>query len=253
MTSAPGWHPDPTPQVPGQPPQLRYWDGTRWTEHTALAQPPAPTDQFAAGLQRQFTPGYAQPVGTAYGVKPPATTPDGEPLAGWWARVGAYLLDGIILGIITALVALPWIRDVWHTYADWLDDAIRASENGTGDSLDTGQLQRDLAGPLAIIIAIQLVLGFSYHVGFLLWRQATPGKLMVGLRVRLRERPGRMPFGTVALRWLAQFGIGVVGLVPFVGSLVGLYSLLDDLWPLWDDHKQAIHDKVAKTNVVRVR
>jgi hypothetical protein len=27
--AAAGWHPDPT--VPGQ---LRYWDGSRWTEHT---------------------------------------------------------------------------------------------------------------------------------------------------------------------------------------------------------------------------
>jgi hypothetical protein len=33
----------------------------------------------------------------------------------------------------------------------------------------------------------------------------------------------------------------------------GLYPLLDDLWPLWDDKKQAIHDKLAKTNVVRIR
>jgi uncharacterized RDD family membrane protein YckC len=29
--------------------------------------------------------------------------------------------------------------------------------------------------------------------------------------------------------------------------------LLDYLWPLWDDKKQALHDKVAKTNVVRTR
>jgi uncharacterized RDD family membrane protein YckC len=26
--------------------------------------------------------------------------------------------------------------------------------------------------------------------------------------------------------------------------------MLDSLWPLWDDEKQAIHDKVAATNVV---
>ena len=44
-----------------------------------------------------------------------------------------------------------------------------------------------------------------------------------------------------------------LGLVPFVGSVTGLYLLLDYLWPLWDDKKQAIHDKFAKTNVVRLR
>ena len=46
---------------------------------------------------------------------------------------------------------------------------------------------------------------------------------------------------------------GLVGLVPFIGFLGTIFSLLDALWPLWDDKRQAIHDKVAKTNVIRVR
>ena len=44
-----------------------------------------------------------------------------------------------------------------------------------------------------------------------------------------------MPLGTVLLRWLGQYGVGVLGLVPFVGCLSFVYSLLDYLWPLWDD------------------
>ena len=52
---------------------------------------------------------------------------------------------------------------------------------------------------------------------------------------------------------VGQFGVGILSLVPFVGSVTGLYSLLDVLWPLWDAKKQAIHDKIASTNVVRVR
>jgi uncharacterized RDD family membrane protein YckC len=186
-------------------------------------------------------------------TKPAAVTPDGVPLAGWWQRVLAYVLDAILVGIVTAVIAAPWFREVWHTYKDWFDEAIRSSENGTTSTIDTGQLQRDLVRPLALIIGTQLVAGLCYHVGFLMWRQATPGKLVLGLRVRLRDHPGRMPLGTVLARWAGQFGVGVLGLVPFVGSVTGLYSLLDDLWPLWDDKRQAIHDKIAKTNVVRVR
>ena len=100
---------------------------------------------------------------------------------------------------------------------------------------------------------INAAVSFAYSVGFLMWKQATIGKLVVGLRVRLRERPGPMPLGTVLLRWVGQFGPGLLGIVPYVGGLSGLYSLLDDLWPLWDDKRQALHDKVAKTNVVRIR
>jgi uncharacterized RDD family membrane protein YckC len=35
-----------------------------------------------------------------------------------------------------------------------------------------------------------------------------------------------------------------------VGSLFGIFGLLNHLWPLWDAKKQALHDKVAATNVV---
>ena len=86
-----------------------------------------------------------------------------------------------------------------------------------------------------------------------MWKQATPGKLILGLRVRLRDRPGPMTIGTVLLRWAGQFGVGILGLLPVVGCLSFIYSVLDYLWPLWDDKNQAIHDKIAKTNVVRIR
>jgi uncharacterized RDD family membrane protein YckC len=250
VTSPPGWHPDPLPAQPGRPAQLRYWDGTRWTQHVAPAQPafhPAAPPAY----EGTFGAPYAQPV--TYAAKPPPTTPDGVPLAGWWIRVAAYVLDALIVGIMTAIVATPWLRDLWHTYRDWIDEVIKSTEAGGDSTVDTAQLQRDIARPLAIIVGIQLVIGFCYHVGFLMWRQATPGKLMTGLRVRLRERPGPMPLGTVVVRWLAQFGVGVLSLVPFVGSATGIYTLLDHLWPLWDQNNQAIHDKVAKTNVTRVR
>jgi uncharacterized RDD family membrane protein YckC len=240
VTSQPGWHPDPVPPQYGQPAQLRYWDGTRWTEHTAPAQAPAATQQYAA----------PQVYG---GPRPVAATPDGVPLAGWWQRVGALVLDSILLGIVGGIVALPWIRDVWHTYADWIDDALRTSDGGSSATIDTAQLQRDLVKPLAIIGAINLALGFVYNVAFLMWKQATPGKMLIGLRVRLRETPGPMPLTTVLLRWVGQYAIGILGLVPFVGSIGGLYSLLNYLWPLWDDKNQALHDKLAKTNVVRTR
>ncbi|HCB04618.1 MAG TPA: hypothetical protein DEQ43_10290 [Nocardioides bacterium] len=274
MTSQPGWHPDPVPLQPGQPAQLRYWDGSRWTEHVAPAQapsaPPATTESTpytaapaytgtygapSAGTPHAGTPYAGTPyAGTPYaGVRPPATTPDGVSLAGWWQRVAAYILDAIIVGIIATIVALPWARDAFDTYRAWLDDALRASDAGGGNNLDTAQLQRDLARPLAIIIGIQLVVGFCYQVGFLMWKQATPGKLALGLRVRLRDRPGPMPLGTVMVRWLAQFGVGILGLIPILGSLTVVYTLLDYLWPLWDQKKQAIHDKAAKTNVVRTR
>jgi uncharacterized RDD family membrane protein YckC len=212
---------------------LRYWNGTRWTEHTAPV------------------PGYAPGAYDASRQGGPRVTPDGVPLAGWWQRGLALFLDGLLIGVIGLLVAFPWVRDAAHIYRDWFHAAMDTAD--AGGTVDTAGLQRRLTRPLLMIAAVNLVLGFVYNVGFLMWKQATIGKLAVGLRVRLRERPGPMPLRTVLLRWLGQYGPSVLGLVPLVGGLTGLYVLLDDLWPLWDDKSQALHDKVARTNVVRIR
>ena len=255
MSSQPGWHPDPVPPQPGQPAQLRYWDGSRWTEHTSPAQEPAPaTQEYGAHPGRPTYPSPpshpATPGGVysgVYGGQP--TTPDGVPLAGWWWRVLALVIDSLLIGIVAGILAFPWARDVFDSYRDWFDEAMNADSSSTG----TGQLQSDIAGPLAIITLINVALGFIYNVGFLMWKQATPGKLLLGMRVRLRDRPGPMPIGTVLLRWGSQYGVAILGLLPVAGCLTFVYTLLDYLWPLWDDKSQAIHDKVAKTNVVRPR
>jgi uncharacterized RDD family membrane protein YckC len=181
------------------------------------------------------------------------TTPDGAPLAGWWHRVGAYLIDAVILGIIAGIIAVPWAREVFDVYRDYFEQAMDDAAAGRQSTVSAFDLQDKIYKPLAIITAITLVVGFVYNVGFLMWKQATPGKLVTGLRVRRREVAGPMPFSTVALRWLGQFGVGIFGLIPFVGNIFGFYGLLDVLWPLWDGNKQAIHDKIAKTNVVRAR
>jgi uncharacterized RDD family membrane protein YckC len=74
--------------------------------------------------------------------------------------------------------------------------------------------------------------------------------MIVGISVRLRDQAGPPPFVAVLKRTAVRVAGSVLGYVPVVGVLGSLFSLLDDLWPLWDDKKQAIHDKVAATNVV---
>lgn len=235
---------------------MRYWDGTRWTEHTA----PAPGAQAPAPAYPGAEPAYGAPAyqgefgaAGAYSTAKSSTTPDGVPLASWGRRAGALLIDWVIVSLITGVATLPWLREIVDVYIDLIDQAIEDAEAGTETSIDMTALQSDLAVPFAAVALITVAVTLCYHVGFLMWKQATPGKLAVGLRVRLRERPGRMPFGTVLLRWVGQFGVRVLALVPLVGCMVTLYMVLDYLWPLWDDKRQAVHDKVAKTNVVRIR
>ena len=91
--------------------------------------------------------------------------------------------------------------------------------------------EEDLVGPLLAITLIGLVVN-AVHVRVPAWKQATPGKMVVGLRIRLRESPD-LPFMTIFLRWGTQSAVpGLVGLVPFIGFLGTIFSLLDGLWPL---------------------
>jgi uncharacterized RDD family membrane protein YckC len=232
MSQAPaGWYPDPAPAAPGAADQQRYWDGARWTEHVH------PGPSASAG-----SPGYGGPA--------PATTPDGQRLAGWWHRVGAFLLDTLLLVAVSVALGWPFVHRIGSRYVDFFHQTMRASEHGTPppSQLDlVGQVMGPILGYLAVSMLVSLV----YNAGFLKTVQGTPGKLAVGLRVRLRERPGPLPWRAVLLRWLVQNVASIVAVVPVLGTIAGVFPFLDDLWPLWDEKKQALHDKVAATNVVR--
>jgi uncharacterized RDD family membrane protein YckC len=247
MSKKAGWYKDPWPGMPGEPPLLRYWDGSHWTEHARTAEEvrePVYAGAGPAGAYAPSTPDYGAPT--------PATTPDGQLLAGWWQRVWAYLLDWFIVTVIGTVLAWPWLTDVVDAFSALLDQMVRDAEAGR-QTTDTTFFEQQMAGPLLVIALIYLVVGFIYHVGFLMAAQATPGKFALGLRVRLRSRPGPMPFWSVLLRWASQFGYSILSTMPVFGLMLGLYGFLDDLWPLWDAKKQALHDKIARTNVVRVR
>jgi uncharacterized RDD family membrane protein YckC len=220
----PDWYAD--PYQPGQP-VMRYWDGSRWTEHVHEGWP-----------QTRAAAGKA------------TTTPDGAQLAGWGARVGAYVLDAIGTTVLTLAVGFPFLHRLVSAYVDFIDETLDADRAGRTPP-DAFGIYDHIWQPLLGLAAVGLVVLLVYHVGFLRWRAATPGKMVLRLQVRLRERPGPLSVGVILRRWLVQFGPGVLGLVPFIGTFTGLFSLLDDLWPLWDDKRQAIHDKWAGTCVVR--
>jgi len=236
--SQPGWYDDPHPST-GGPRLLRWWDGYAWSDQTQPAPNQAPS------------PAY----GSVYTTTVDKTrTPDGEELAGWGRRFAAYLIDAFIVFVTTSLVGLPFWLKIGDYYADVLGDAFDAAEAGrTAPQPSQTEIYAHIGLPLLGLTLISLIIGLAYNLGFLRWKQATPAKLMLGLRVRLRETPGPLSWGTIFKRWLAQFGVQFLGAIPLVGILLGFYPFLDGLWPLWDDKRQALHDKFAATNVVRVR
>ena len=73
----------------------------------------------------------------------------------------------------------------------------------------------------------------------------TFGKRAFGIQVRDAASGETIGVERAALRYVV---VGLFRVVPFFG----LFTLLDGLWPLWDPRRQALHDKIAGSVVVRV-
>ena len=146
---------------------------------------------------------------------------DGVELAGRGTRLGAVLIDGLLVA------ALLWgVSRVtpWNVFAP---------------DVSTGLLR---------LLLTNLVLGFIAFTlinGYLLATQGqTLGKRLLGLRI-VRPDGGR---ASLARLLGARYGLGyVVSLVPIAG---GLYGLLDSLLIFRESH-QCLHDNIADTIVVK--
>jgi uncharacterized RDD family membrane protein YckC len=205
-------------------------------------QPPGqfPGPQQYGGWQ---TPGYG-----GYGVP---TTPDGQPLASYFQRVGAFFIDGLVLFVIL-LVPGAWL--IYKGMQPFWDEFWRAVEANDPAALDAiNPVQHVNYGYFLALAILSVVVQFAYSVFFLSRSGATPGKSAIGISVRLRDRPGALTVGNAARRSSLQAVVGLLGNLPLIGVVFSLLGLLDLLWPAWDDKRQALHDKLAATNVVRGR
>jgi uncharacterized RDD family membrane protein YckC len=225
MSYPAGWYDDPQ-----DPASQRYWDGGFWTDHRR---------------PRQAPPYQAQ----GFGYRPLVpSTPDGVALSGWWKRVGARIVDGLIVGVGSLPLTGYFMVKELEALIDFerrTFDAALAGNSGFNNALPWEAYRWAIP---AMIIG--LIVSFAYEYLFLTRSGATPGKKALGISVRLREVAGPPPGLAVVKRFGLYNGLSLLGAVPVVGSLFGLLGLLNDLWPLWDDKKQALHDKVAATNVV---
>jgi uncharacterized RDD family membrane protein YckC len=279
-----GWYADPLDGA-----QERYWDGWQWSRNTRLREggaPATPTPPVTAGPpQPAYPPGQAGPLGQGYppqpGQQPPgypsypgypnqpgypgypnqpgypgqpvpaqprqaAFTADGVRLAGWWWRVLASLVDGLVVTLLVTLATLSLLLPMLERLSAYFAEVVTAAQSGLPQPpLDP---QSVLSSGDQLLLALASVgITFVYHFAFLRWRAATPGKLLCGLRVVPVDQgrvEGGLPAQTAAVR-------AIVWAAPGLNTLLMLFQLADVLFPLWHPRRQAIHDLLARTQVVR--
>lgn len=144
--------------------------------------------------------------------------------AGFWARVAAKLLDGVILGVISAavMVGLYWLMSP-------------LLKGGTPEE------QPLLFFGAAVALQVSgLLVAVGYAVFFIREFNATPGKMILGLKV-VRQDGSKLSMGRIAGRYLAE-RISVISL------MVGYVMVAFD-----EAERRALHDRMADTRVICVR
>ena len=135
---------------------------------------------------------------------------------GFWARVGACLIDTVLAMLIIVPLSLAVYGTSYFSFSN--TDLV--------------------SGPADVLIS--WVLPAVAVVLFWIYRQATPGKMAISARVVEAGTGGPLGVGRSIVRYLGYF----VSTIPLGLGL---------LWVAFDPKKQGWHDKIAGTVVVRER
>lgn len=189
-----GWYPDPA----GGPGVHRWWSGSQWTNQTQIASPPP-------------------------------RMPAGPDLAGYGARLGGWLLDFVIVLVISVPLLIPFGGLFHLTTTNTVSSGSMFNTHSAGVSVHGLGL---LVQAAVVLLYGMLFIGSAHG--------QTPGMMLAGIRC-VDANLGRVGYGMALLRAFVEYVLAVFFFIPWV---------IDMLFPLWDSKNQTIHDKVVGSLVV---
>ncbi|MEM9896444.1 MAG: RDD family protein [Bacteroidota bacterium] len=157
-----------------------------------------------------------------------------EKYAGFWLRFVALLIDGIILYVISSFIFIPLLAAVGLSFGA-MTDGFDINELSEGDIVT-------LATTFITAVAIGNVIGLVVRVLYYTFMesskyQATVGKLALGLKVTDAQGQ-KLDFVKAFIR---QLGKIVSGFILLIGYIMAAFT----------EKKQALHDMIAGTLVVK--
>ena len=148
-------------------------------------------------------------------IAPPL--PIAEMFGGFWVRFVAYVIDGVILGVL---------------------NAVMIGSVGSGD-LDTSLGPPSVQfGTTTVVSLVSFLVPAIYTVGFWASGGATPGKMVFRMRIVRSQDGGPISRGQAIGRFFGYFVSGLIFALGFV-------------WIAFDGRKQGWHDKLASTVFIR--
>ncbi len=211
-------NPPPPPPGPGAPPPP-----------PPGGQPPPPS-----GAPYGAQPG--PPVATAPYPSYAATPPEGE-RAGFGLRLGAFLLDSLLYGLLSLAFVVPGVVMIVASFRDCetVDRIDGTTDIVCPDGSPEGGL---IAGGIGVMLLGVLFVAFLYVRA--MGKTGQPwGARIIGVKV-VRQGTG------------APIGFGAaLGRSLFANIFSSAILYLSYLWMLWDDQQQTWHDKVVSSVVVK--
>ncbi|MYT33254.1 MULTISPECIES: RDD family protein [unclassified Streptomyces] len=244
--------PPQAPQGPyGQQPPVPPQGGQPGYGYPQQGAPQQPQQPYGYPQQGQVPPqgqpgyGYAQQPAAPYG-QPGMPGMPGMPMgyASWGARVGAFLIDGLIIaavpvilfiisGVIAGASASRSIPDTSSCPPGDYTCVSNAINSASSSSTPVGALLVGALGYVVMLAAVIFLIAKEGSTG------QTPGKKALGIKV-IKESTGQtLGFGMTFVRFLCRYLNGVLCGIGY-------------LWPLWDEKNQTFGDKIVGNVVVQV-
>ncbi|WP_043265721.1 RDD family protein [Streptomyces sp. CT34] len=250
-----GQQPPQAPQGPyGQQPPVPPQGGAPGYGYPQQGAPQQPQQPYGYPQQGQVPPQQGAPQYGGYPQQPQG--PYGQPgmpgmpgmpqgYASWGARVGAYLIDGLIVGLIPGILYAIAIgmsasaaTSIHPDYSSCQPGDMSCYQNAANSASSSAT-----PGGAILCIVLAAIIALVAAI-FILVKEGstgqTPGKKALGIRL-VKEATGQpIGFGMAFVRKICHF---LDGIVCYIGYL----------WPLWDEKAQTFADKVAGTVVVRAQ
>ena len=212
---------------------------------TAIAVEPAPEApeqqvRFCSQCGKPYAPGDLLQIGNVTfcaackdvmmqrlreGALPGGLAFQGRQYGGFWIRFAAVLIDSLVLGVVGAIIDIPF-------------NLMMGGMMMTQGTRDPMAFLGPFMGFFSIMVVISMAIALAYESWFVVNKGATPGKMVLSLEV-IREDGTRPGWGLAIGRYFAK-----------------ILSSWPTLWIGYimagiDDEKRGLHDRICNTRVIR--
>ena len=157
---------------------------------------------------------------------------------GFWIRVGAYLIDGFLLGLIFWFIVSP----IFMKMFSGMFSSIPMMDPSTMDQAQMQAMMAEMTGKMMRAVWITNLINMALMGGYFIVLEGGPGQTLgkkaLGLRVVTPEGE-RIGYLKAFARYVGRIISGVILCIGFIMAA-------------FDDEKRTLHDRMVNTRVIKV-